>query len=299
MLSGISTLCFAASYSVALVLEATRLWFRSGVRGAVMLAFAAAGLLAHTLFLAYRAWTAEGPPLSSAFDWYLLGAWSVACVYLHASYANPGKSIGLFLLPLVLALIGLAQFAPKNPFPTHPATQVWGAIHGIFLLIGYVAVFLGFAAGLMYLAQSYRLKRKQLPTQGLRLPSLEWLEKVNHGMIVLSAVMVTAGFLAGILLNAISHRRQLDYVPWSDPVVLKLAGITAWLIAAALFSTLYRPAQRGRKVAYLTVASFLLLASLLLVSPLLDSEHQPREESGKIAAARFKLAVPPDGEGRP
>ena len=49
--SGISVVCFAASYAVALVCEASRLLFRSGVRGAAMIAFAAAGLLAHTLFL--------------------------------------------------------------------------------------------------------------------------------------------------------------------------------------------------------------------------------------------------------
>ena len=55
MLSGVSTICFAASYAVALALEISRLLFRSGVRGAVMLGFAAAGLVAHTAFLYYRA----------------------------------------------------------------------------------------------------------------------------------------------------------------------------------------------------------------------------------------------------
>ena len=39
LISGITVFCFAASYSVALLLEITRLFFRSGVRGAVMLAF--------------------------------------------------------------------------------------------------------------------------------------------------------------------------------------------------------------------------------------------------------------------
>ncbi len=55
--SGISVVCFAASYAVALACEASRLVFRSGVRGAVMVGFAAAGLFAHTLFLGWRAAT--------------------------------------------------------------------------------------------------------------------------------------------------------------------------------------------------------------------------------------------------
>ena len=44
--SGISVTCFAASYAVAWALEASRLFFRSGVRGVVMIGFAVAGLLA-------------------------------------------------------------------------------------------------------------------------------------------------------------------------------------------------------------------------------------------------------------
>ena len=51
----ISITCFLASYLVALALEISRLFFRSGVRGAVMLGFGIAGLIAHTLFLGHRA----------------------------------------------------------------------------------------------------------------------------------------------------------------------------------------------------------------------------------------------------
>jgi hypothetical protein len=76
--SGISVVCFAASYAVALACEASRLLFRSGVRGAAMIAFAVAGLVAHTLFLVWRATHEPAVPLSSAFDWYLLAAWLLA-----------------------------------------------------------------------------------------------------------------------------------------------------------------------------------------------------------------------------
>lgn len=68
-LSGISIVCFVASYAVALGCEASRLVFRSGVRGMVMVGFAAAGLVAHTLFLGWRAVSESTVPLSSPFDW--------------------------------------------------------------------------------------------------------------------------------------------------------------------------------------------------------------------------------------
>lgn len=286
MLSGISVLCFAASYAVALALEATRLWFRSGLRGALMLGFAAAGLLAHTLFLAYRAATSDGAPLSSAFDWYLLAAWALVGVYLYVLYFHPRAASGIFILPLVLALIGLAQLSAREPFPQDPAAQVWGAVHGIFLLVAYVTVIVGFVAGLMYLLQAHRLKRKQLPTQGLRLPNLEWLDRVNHRAIIVSTLLFGAGFLAGVVLNLVNHRQQTDYVPWSDPVVWRSAGLLMWLVVAALFSTFYRPAHQGRKVAYLTVATFVFLLVTVLLRPFIDTEHKAKTDDPTAFVSR-------------
>ena len=51
MLSHVQIFCFLASYGVALALEVSRLWFRSSIRGMVMLGFVVAGWIAHTAFL--------------------------------------------------------------------------------------------------------------------------------------------------------------------------------------------------------------------------------------------------------
>jgi hypothetical protein len=92
---------------------------------------------------------------------------------------------------------------------------------------------------------------------------------------------VTAGFISGMVLNAVNHRQQLDYVPWNDPIVWRLGGMMAWLVVAAAFSQLYRPANHGRKVAYLTVASFVFLAFTAVLRPLVASQHNPQAETRK------------------
>jgi len=282
LLSRISIVCFAASYGFTLALEVTRFYFRRGIRG-VVLGFAAAGLLAHTLFLANRAMTASGAPLSSAFDWDLLAAWALMVAYLYLTWHHPNIAIGLFLLPLVLGLIALAGFANRQPFPQSHAGQVWGTIHGVLLLLGVVAVTVGFAAGLMYLIQSYRLKQKLPSAAGVPLPSLEWLQRVNSRAIWIAVFMVGAGFVSGIVLNMVLHEHKIDQVPWSDPVIWRTAPVFAWLLAAAIFSAVYRPARSGRKVAYLTVASFAILAVSLAIGLLVPSEHggeKPNAQSG-------------------
>ena len=55
-----------------------RLFFRSAIRGVIMLGFAGAGFFAHSVYLYHRAVSAQGLPLSTMQDWYLLAAWLLA-----------------------------------------------------------------------------------------------------------------------------------------------------------------------------------------------------------------------------
>lgn len=267
-LSGISLVCFAASYAVALACEASRLLFRSGVRGMVMVGFAAAGLLAHTLFLGWRAVSEAAVPLSSPFDWYLLAAWLLAAGYLWLALANPRTPVGLFLLPVVLALVGAASLASRQPFLQSPAARAWARIHGSFNLAFSVSVALGAVAGLMWLIQAGRLARKQPAAAGFRMPSLERLAQVIHRTLGLAAWTAVAGFVSGVVLNAV---RLPESVPWTDPVVLRMGMVVGWLVAAdgVALATRRRPAG-DRIAAWLSVVSLGVLAASLtwgLVAP--------------------------------
>lgn len=281
MLSGVTIICFASSYAIAWALELSRLLFRSSVRGAVMLGFAGAGLVAHTAFLYYHAVHATGSPLSSEKDWFLVVAWALVVVYLYLSVLHPKIPFGLFLLPLALGLIGAGAFlAPIDPLAREPASKIWGAIHGASIVLAVVSVLIGFVAGLMYLGQSRRLKHKRLPTGRLRLPSLEWLERTNSRAVVASLVMLGVGVLSGMVLNLINTGNEAAKLAWNDPVVLSTWLMFLWLLASVVAIAVYRPARQGRKVACLTVASFVFLLIMLTAGLLMDSRHWGRGETG-------------------
>lgn len=287
MLAGISLTCFSASYAVALLLEATRIWFRSGVRGAVMLGFATAGFVAHTLFLVHRATAASGTPLSSEFDWYLLAAWALTLVYLVwtggqlRAPAERRAAVGVFLLPVVLGLVGAAYaIASRESLPREQALGVWVVIHLFLLVSGLVSVLIGFVAGCMELLQAYRLKQKRTPRSGLRLPSLEWLERTSLRSIYVSCVLLTLGLATGVLLNSIAGRFS-----WNDPTVWRLVAVVAWELAAAAFVTAYRPARQGRKAAYLAITSAVVVLASLSLGHLLPGDHGvPRDRSPSTGA---------------
>jgi ABC-type uncharacterized transport system permease subunit len=293
MLSGVSVICFAASYAIALAIEVLGMQIRFRWRRLALVVVAGAGLVAHTLFLSYRAAEANAAPLASPAEWLLLAAWVLALVYVAAILYLPRAVTGLILLPLMLVLIAASLWASPEPFAAEPVSRFWGDLHGSVLLLGTVTVCIGFAAGLMYLLQSYWLKRHRPPTDQVRLPSLEWLEKANAHSLTVSAFLIGLGFASGLVLTKLRHHGEQGYALWSDPVVLSLAAMLLWLVGAELFRIVYPAARRGRKVAYLTLASFLFLVITLASLTLVDTVH------GQGAATKSSLATPPlpEGEG--
>ncbi len=173
---------------------------------------------------------------------------------------------------------------PLPPFARAQALSYWGIVHGIMLMLGTVAAALGFAAGIMYLLQSYRLKHKLLPRPGFRLPTLEWLQKLNRRSLLLSTFLLGLGLLAGLALNLIRQSSSDGTVSWTDPVVISSGVLFLWLAIATLFESLYKPAREGRKVAYITLASFVFLGLVLCL--VLLGQHGISRSPGAGSPAR-------------
>ena len=92
------------------------------------------GFVAETCYLGYRALTATARRCRAVS----IGAcWRPGCWWrpiLYLTVYHPRGAIGLVMLPLVLLLIvAAALFADRQPIAPQPASQLWGAIHGIFL----------------------------------------------------------------------------------------------------------------------------------------------------------------------
>ena len=272
----ISLIVFVASYIFVLALEVTRLFFRSGFRGAAMLIITVVGLLAHSWYLAILAFESPrgGVPLSNWSSLYLVAAWIMAAMYLYFACHHSRQSIGIFVLPIVLGLIGVAYAFYDGATPaTVDAMGMWLTVHVAGLLLATVVVLIGFVAGLMYLLGAWQLKNKT-PEAGIRLPSLEWCEKVNASSLSISTLCVVIGLGAGLVRNIDLLRiASPDGIAWGDPIVWSSALLLAWLVTAVVFRAAYRPARQGRKVAYLTVVSFLLLALVTVLELFMPTAH--------------------------
>ncbi|MCA9238733.1 MAG: cytochrome c biogenesis protein CcsA [Planctomycetales bacterium] len=290
-LSETTTVCFVASYAVALSMELVGLVRRVGWRRMVMLGFAFAGVFAHVVFLVNQTRDSTAP-LASPAEWSSVAALTLACIYLFSSFTTPRQAIGLFLLPLVLLLLGVSALASDEPFATQRASIFWGRVHGWLLMLATVTVIVGFLAGVMYLIQSWRLKHKLPPDSRFRLPSLEALETTNARSLAVSVALVAGGFASGLVLAGLRQSQGQGQL-WRDPLVISLTVMLVWLVAAELFRLLYPSARRGRKVAYLTVASFGFLMIVLASMLVSGGAHGAGDAAESAPVVGSTAALPP------
>ena len=149
----------------------------------------------------------------------------------------------------------------------------------------------GFAAGLMYLEQANRLKRKRMRDLRLRLPTLEWLQTVNARAMLASMLLVGVAVASGIVLNLLNARQKSPSLPWTDPVVLGTLTMFGWLLLHIAIGAFYRPIRRGRKVAFLTLASFLFLV-IALVGMFVTTRHGGSAgERKQVRVENFKSQI--------
>jgi len=272
----LEVLCFAGTYGLALASDLARFVVRNRTRWYTTVALTAIGWLVQGAYLGNLAWKAGALPIASVFGSLLVLAWILAAIDLYLVVRSPGASaVGLFLMPVVLALIVVAdRTAPRADWTSLGGWRtVWGTVHGVLLLLGAVCSCVAFAAGAMYLAQADRLRRKRPPRLGFTLPSLEQSERWNRGAISLAFPLLTFGLAIGVALVASTANGAVRPVlRWTDPKIV--SALAMWLAFAVLVHARYRDEWRGKKVMLLTVVAFAFLVfSVVGVDLVLPTAH--------------------------
>lgn len=270
----LTVLCFAGTYALALASDLARFVVRGAARWYLTVALTALGWVVHTAYLANLAWRTSEVPLATDFESLLVLAWILAAIDLYLIVRSPRPvAVGVFVLPLVLALVIVATAAPRAEWTSPGGWQaVWGGVHGVLLLAGAVSTCVAFVAGLMYLVQADRLKNKRRSRIGFALPSLEQSERLNRGAITVAFPLLTFGLLIGLALILAPREAGSRVLGWTDPKVLSTGAM--WLVFAALLHARYRPEWRGQRVMLLTVVAFaFLIFSLVGVNLLLPTAH--------------------------
>ncbi|MBN69242.1 cytochrome c biogenesis protein CcsA [Gimesia chilikensis] len=302
MLSNVTVFCFMASYLVAFCLELARfLRKKNGWLRPLIILFSLAGLVAQTAYLFNRSHETQLPPLlGSTHDWLVVFSWLLVAIYLFINLIDEELSIGLFLFPLVLALVVASYFVDHvtNPL-VQPATRSWAMLHATLLVLGGVGIVLSFVLSAMYLIQHRRLKQKQNFSDGFHLPSLAKLSRLNRWALMIAAPMLTVGMGIGIGLG-VYVRKGAQAISFVDPVIIVYEIVWAAMLLSVIF--ILRTKQPNQKhiaqltiwtggLLLLTVIGIQILTNIRLLN--VDSWHsgaeQPRIESQETTAERAAL----------
>src|SRR5262249_55246785 len=120
--------CFVAAYGLALLLEALCLRVDRPALRYAALAAGFVGFVGHSAYV-YR--YASQMPLIGQLRWLLYLAWILVVFYLFGEFRQRRMPWGLFVLPVVLALVGIgvAYDDPAVAGAKNPGQGVWKPLH--------------------------------------------------------------------------------------------------------------------------------------------------------------------------
>jgi len=249
------TFCAAVAYAASLALYLVRRRETFERRG---LALVGAGLGLHTASIVFF-WIAYGlPPWATACGVLAFWSWAAAVVLMALAARRGMQVLGALIVPVVLMMFAAAFVVPKRPFALPAGTPPLLAAHIPLVFLSYTAFLYAAVTGGLYLAQERRIKRKGPGALFGRIPPLEWLERFTTGSLVVGFAVLTLGLGVGFAwLSSADVQGGMR-----DP---KIAAIgVAWLLYGGLVAARLSAWVRGRRVAAMAVACFVLVLAFQL-----------------------------------
>lgn len=216
----------------------------------VAIASVGTGFLLHSGFLIHRGFEKAHFPLTDLRESLAFFAWTVSLCFLISYLRYRVKVLGIFLLPLVAALMLGTVLIKSSPVPEILQSS-WIYLHTTFLFLAYGMFFVTFISGLLYLFQERELKNKRPRTFYYRLPSLVLLDDLFFKFLIFGFCSMTLGLLAGIIWA------ERDWVEgWQgDPKVI--AAFVTWGIYLILIYLRLTAGWRGKRAALISIAGFI------------------------------------------
>ncbi len=212
-------------------------------------ALVASGLALNLFQLAYRWVTIGQPPFKTLYESLVLLAACFAIVYLVIEGVYRLRVLGLPAALGCLATVGYAMLQVQKEAVNLPAAlqSVWFIPHVVVYFFGYAALFVGFAAGIVYVIRPapIRLKRHDLTGS-----SDVDVEGFMHDSVRFSFVLLTLGLLMGAFW---AKSAWGDYWVW-DPK--ETWSLVSWLIVGIYMHLKFTAGWSGRKLAFVVIAGF-------------------------------------------
>jgi cytochrome c-type biogenesis protein CcsB len=227
----------------------------------LLLTLVAIGFAAHTASLAVG-WAQLGHfPIINPREVSSFIAWAITAYYLVISLRYQARALPTFILPLVFVFTLVSLLLPERPLSValegaisaSAITQIIFPLHITLVIFSYAAFTVTFIGGVMYLLQERELKTKTFGAAFYRLPALNTCDEIGYRSLTVGFVLLTLGMVTGIIWN-----NQRDGRYWhNDPK--EVMALVTWLVYLFIMHYRLTAGWRGRRVAWLAIAGFVIV----------------------------------------
>jgi ABC-type transport system involved in cytochrome c biogenesis permease subunit len=268
-----------ALYSAALIAYWWHFAQRDPLVGRSATTLLVAGALAHTFVIGMQTMEVGHMPVTGATSAISTFVWLLALAYLYTEMTTDERAMGIFILPLLVALQAIPAMKPSIEVAAPVLQGPLFGIHVSSLLFAYASFALACVIGITYVLLFKEIKAKHLGFFYTRLPSLQVLDQMNQRAIVIGWIFLTVGMIAGVVFAAQARALPSDAL---DPRVQAMSlgdpKIFVALLCWAVYSFELFAARRigwgGRRTAYLSAVGFsIVLLNFVPISYFLTKSH--------------------------
>ncbi|HEV3140936.1 MAG TPA: cytochrome c biogenesis protein CcsA [Vicinamibacterales bacterium] len=264
-------------YGAALVAYAWHFTERRPVVGrsaTTLLVFAA---LAHTFVIGMQTMELGHVPIGGATPAISTFVWLLALSYLYTEMTTDERAMGVFILPLLVALQAIPALHPSIGVRSAVLQGPLFGIHVSSLLFAYASFALACVIGITYVLLFKEIKAKHLGFFYARLPSLQVLDRMNQVAIVIGWIFLTVGIVVGVIWAAqvrgdATGSPQVQAMSLQDPKIF--VALVCWFVYSFELFAARRIGWGGRRTAYLSAVGFaIVLLNFVPVSYFLTTSH--------------------------
>lgn len=266
-------------YGAALVAYAWHFARRNAVVGRTATTLLIFASLSHTFVIGMQTMEVGHVPVAGPTSAISTFVWLLGLAYLYTEMTTDERAMGVFILPLVVALQAIPALRPGVEDRAPVLEGPLFGIHVSSLLFAYASFALACVIGITYVLLFKEIKAKHLGFFYTRLPSLQVLDRMNQVAVVVGWIFLTVGILVGVVW-AVQAR---DYGPGSlDPRVQAMSlqdpkifvALVCWVVYSFELFAARRIGWGGRRAAYLSAVGFaIVLLNFVPVSYFLTKSH--------------------------
>jgi ABC-type uncharacterized transport system permease subunit len=226
------------------------------------------GLVVHYYALLERSRGLHTVPYHDLSGSMSLFGWLLALTYLSLEFFHRQRSVGVLVLPFVLAFLLFAN-APTDHNAAVPAQGVAFALHVTLSILAYAAFGLSCVLSVIYLAEQRLLQKHKVGSMVWRLPPLDLLDRMSQSSVLVGLIAITIGTALGFVWVDRLTGRVWHYDPKYVVTLLVLAAYVVYLRLAR------NPGWRGSRASRVCIFNFaIVIFSFTVVNLFFSHTHR-------------------------